>query len=128
VSARRLEWCTMKLQHVCELLLVSRGVNIQVEEEQLGRVADLVTEVYLVTAMLARSGRAMTLGLDHAEVEATMAAVTSFESKQRVKRLVVDSIGEDGDCNRDERRLHCGDYLAHRGGWVCVHPLSKNSW
>ena len=42
--------------------------------------------------MLARSGRAMTLGLDHAEVEATMAAVTSFESKQRVKRLVVDSV------------------------------------
>ena len=52
----------MKLQHVCELLLVSRGVNIQVcrgllfcrlqcsvpqvEEEQLGRVADLVTEVW----------------------------------------------------------------------------------
>ena len=30
--------------------------------------------------------------------------------------------------NRDEYLEHCGEYISRRGGYVAVHPLTKNSF
>ena len=80
-STRRLEWCVHKVPFIAEELLVHRGANIQVEENHLARIHDLVTEVYVMTAVLSRASRCLTLGLDNFELEATMAVTLSHESK-----------------------------------------------
>jgi len=128
-SGRRLEWCAHKLPHVAENLLVHRGANLQLEEAYLARIHDLATEVYVMTAVLSRASRSLTLGLDSHEMEGIMAVNMSFESKQRVKQLCVETV----DChrdesNRDELHEHAADYISRRGGYVAVHPLTKNSF
>ena len=80
-SARRLEWCAAKLPYVAEELLVQRGANLQIEEEYLGRLYDLASEVYILTSVMSRASRSLTLGLDSFEMEATMAVNLSFETK-----------------------------------------------
>ena len=42
---------------IAEELLVHRGANIQVEENYLARIHDLVSEVYVMTAVLSRASR-----------------------------------------------------------------------
>ena len=80
-SARRLEWCALKVHFVAKELLVSRGANIQVEEHLLERLSDLVTEVFALTCTMSRANRSFTLGLENAEFETNMAVPLSFESK-----------------------------------------------
>ena len=80
-SGRRLEWCAHKLPHVAENLLVYRGANLQLEEAYLARIHDLASEVYVMTAVLSRASRSLTLGLDSHEMEGLMAVNMSFESK-----------------------------------------------
>ena len=80
-SGRRLEWCAAKIPYVAEELLVQRGANLQLEEENLSRLCDLVTEVYVMTCVLSRASRSLTLGLDTFEMEVTMAANSSFNAK-----------------------------------------------
>lgn len=80
-SGRRLEWCAHKLPHVAENLLVHRGANLQLEEAYLARIHDLAAEVYVMTAVLSRASRSLTLGLDSHEMEGVMAVSMSFESK-----------------------------------------------
>lgn len=70
-----------KLPYVAEELLVQRGANLQVEEEYLARLYDLASEVYILTCVLSRASRSLTLGLDSFELEATMAVNLSFEAK-----------------------------------------------
>jgi len=128
-SARRLEWCVHKIPFVAEQLLVHRGANIQVEENYLARIHDLVTEVYVMTAVLSRASRSLTLGLDNFELEATIAVNLSFESKQRVKQLCVETVlCSREESNRDEFLEKTADYVTRRGQYVAVHPLTKNSF
>ena len=54
---------------------------VKVEENYLARIHDLVAEVYVMTAVLSRASRSLTLGLDNFELEATIAVNLSFESK-----------------------------------------------
>ena len=56
-STRRLEWCVHKVPFIAEELLVHRGANIQIEENNLARIHDLVAEVYVMTAVLSRASR-----------------------------------------------------------------------
>ena len=46
-----------------------------------------------------------------------------------MKQLCVETV----DChrdesNRDELHEHTADYMCRRGGYVAVHPLTKNSF
>jgi len=103
--------------------------NIQVEENYLARLHDLVTEVYVMTAVLSRASRSVTLGLDNFELEATLAVTLSHESKQKVKQLCVETVLCNRDeSNRDEYQEHAADYVCRRGAYVAVHPLTKNSF
>ena len=77
----RLEWCTHKLPYVAEALLVERGANLQIEEVYLGRLHDLASEVYVMTAVLSRASRSLTLGLDNFDFETELAVNLSFEAK-----------------------------------------------
>ena len=79
--SNRLEWCAQKLPFVAEQLLVQRGANLQVEEIHLARLHDLATEVFIMTSVLSRASRSLTLGLDNFEMEGTMAVNLSFDSK-----------------------------------------------
>jgi len=128
-SARRLEWCAQKLPFVAEQLLVERGANLQVEEVHLARLHDLATEVFIMTCVLSRASRSLTLGLDNFEMEATMAVNLSFESKQRVKQLLMETVlCSVEESNRDEIAEHSADYILERGQYCAVHPLTKNSF
>jgi len=128
-SARRLEWCAQKLPFVAEQLLVQRGANLQVEEMHLARLHDLATEVFIMTCVLSRASRSLTLGLDNFEMEGTMAVNLSFDSKQRVKQLLMETVlCNMEDSNRDEITEHSADYILKRGQYCAVHPLTKNSF
>eukprot|EP00092_Neocalanus_flemingeri_P021089 GFUD01022850.1.p1 GENE.GFUD01022850.1~~GFUD01022850.1.p1 ORF type:complete len:674 (+),score=245.96 GFUD01022850.1:45-2024(+) len=128
-SARRLEWCVHKVHFVAQELLLKRGANIQVEEHLLERLSDLVTEVFVMTCAISRASRSFTLGLDNSEFEMNMVVPVSFESKQRVKRLIWETLNWDQEhSNRDEYLEHSGEYITRRGGYVAVHPLTKNSF
>jgi len=126
-SARRMEWCVQKLHFVAQELLITRGANIQVDEETLGRLSDLVTEVFVMTCSISRACRSISLGLDNSLLETNMVVPVSFESKQRVKRLTWECLNLD-DGSRDDYLLHAGDYMTMRGGYMPVHPLTKNSF
>ena len=76
-----MEWCTHKLPYVAEALLVERGANLQIEEVYLARLHDLAKEVYVMTAILSRASRSLTLGLEHFDFETEMAVNLSFEAK-----------------------------------------------
>ena len=50
-------------------------------------------------------------------------------SRQRVKQLSVDTVMcSVEESNRDEILEHSADYITRRGGYVAVHPLTKNSF
>eukprot|EP00090_Calanus_glacialis_P005150 TRINITY_DN13961_c0_g1_i1.p1 TRINITY_DN13961_c0_g1~~TRINITY_DN13961_c0_g1_i1.p1 ORF type:complete len:655 (-),score=202.54 TRINITY_DN13961_c0_g1_i1:41-2005(-) len=128
-AARRLEWCALKLHYVAQELLINRGANIQVEEHYLERLSDLVTEVFATTCALSRASRSFTLGLENAEFEMNLVIPISYESKQRVRQLTQGLLCMDDEhSNRDEYLEQTGEYMARWGGYVAVHPLTKNSF
>jgi len=128
-TATTLEWCVVKIHYAAQELLVKRGANIQVEEHYLARMSDLVTEVYSVTAALARASRSMSLELNNCIFERNLVVTTAYDSKQRVAQILEEILNTDLEhSNRDEYLEHCGEYISRRGGYVAVHPLTKNSW
>ena len=46
-----------------------------------------------------------------------------------MKQLCVETVDcHQAESNRDELHEHAADYISSRGGYVAVHPLSKNSF
>jgi len=128
-SAKTLEWCALKIHFAAQELLIKRGANIQVEEHYLARLSDLVTEVYSVTAALARASRSISLQLENSLFERNLVATTAYDSKKRVALILQEILNPDDEhSNRDEFLEHSGDYIIRRGGYVAVHPLTKNSF
>jgi acyl-CoA dehydrogenase family protein 9 len=70
-AAKSLEHCVARLGYATEILLQRRGANITDPKYQLElqRLADILIDVYAMTAVLSRASRSYCIGLHEAEAE-----------------------------------------------------------
>jgi len=129
ISAEKVEWAVMKIPFVTKELLSRVGANIQVEEANLERLADMSIEVFAMVAALSRASRSYIVGHPHSEHEVNLAISYIHEARLRVKTKAWECLkGRDDEDNRDGFWVSSADYMTRRGAYQPVHPLTKNSF
>lgn len=128
-SAEKVEWGVHKLHWAARELLLSKGGNLQVEEKYLERLSDISMEVFASVCALSRASRSYVVGHTHAQHEIDLVIPYIFESRLRVRENVWKCVGHQEDQgNRDDFWISAGSYMAQRGSYCPVHPLTKNSF
>jgi len=68
-GAKRLEYAVHRLQYIVEMLLQRHGAQITDAQLDLQRVANIVIDIYVMTAVLSRASRSYCTGINNAGVE-----------------------------------------------------------
>jgi acyl-CoA dehydrogenase family protein 9 len=101
-SADKLEWAVLRLPFIARDLIIQKGANIQLEEKNLERLADMVMEIYAMTCVISRSSRSYCVGHAHAEHEINLAVSYIHEARLRVNARSDEMFGYGKDqYNRD---------------------------
>ena len=70
-AAKLLEYCVLRLQYGVEVALVRHGKEIIERQMVLRRLADVVIDIYSMTAVLGRASRSYCIGLQDSKEEAS---------------------------------------------------------
>jgi len=126
-QANMLEYCTFRLQFAVEVALEKHGADIVNQQFDLKRLADIVIDIYAMTAALSRASRAYCVGLRNADCEVTLASAFCLEASDRVKMNVThleDSPGAGGDVYKQQ----IAQRVVENKGYMCEHPLARTFW
>lgn len=69
MSATLLEYCVLRLQYGVEIVLTRHGQTIIDQQMMLKRLADVVIDIYAMTAVLGRASRSYCIGLQNSAEE-----------------------------------------------------------
>jgi len=126
-SARKLEYSVLRLQYIVELVLQRHGAKIVDAQQELARVANIVIDIYAMTAVLSRSSRAYCTGMRNAQDEVLMADTVTALAFERVQKNVKEL--ETGMLNNlDCQYLQIADRVFESKGYPIEHPLVRTIW
>ncbi|XP_067931544.1 complex I assembly factor ACAD9, mitochondrial-like isoform X2 [Watersipora subatra] len=127
-EANSLESYTKQLRSTVELLLARYKRDIVDQQMPLARVADVVSDLYGMTAVLARVSRSLSIGLPHCEHERRLAVAFCYDAGKRIEAnlheltLDVNKVGY----NMDECHRMIADKMATEKGYFATSPLQRN--
>lgn len=120
-----LEKCTAQFKKIVEIVLSRHGNRIVEEQLELQRIANIVIDLYAMTACIARSSRSYCIGLRNADHEIMMTKAFCLEANKRIIENVKDL--EMGHVlNNDENLYQICDQLIKSHGYAAEHPLTRN--
>ncbi|XP_060525956.1 complex I assembly factor ACAD9, mitochondrial [Cylas formicarius] len=119
-----LEYCVKRIEFATEVLLSQHGLDIVNQHLRLRRIADCLIDVYVATACLGRASRAYCIGLQHADVEMTMASAFCVMAKDRVSQRITEIFRGRGSI--DENYNVIGKTFFTYKGYFAAHPLTRN--
>lgn len=123
--AQLLEYGTMRFQYAVELALERYGKNITEKQMALRRLADIVIDLYAITACLGRASRSHCIGLHNSDIEIVMAEVFTKEAITRIKANVIEIQMGDYATN-DLKYKRIADSVFKKMGYCAAHPLTQN--
>ncbi|CAG9766842.1 unnamed protein product [Ceutorhynchus assimilis] len=86
--SKQLEYCVKRLEFGTERLLARHGIECINKHADLRRLADIMIDCYVCTAVLARSSRSYCIGLQFADYEVLAASIYCNIAMERVRTEV----------------------------------------
>ena len=120
-----MEYFVHRFHYAVERLLVQQGQNAAFKEIELSRLADVATEIYMMTSALARANRSYCGGHPHADHECSLVIAYINEREPFIKLAINDMLTDYWD-KRDILHTEITQYMADRGMYAPVHPVTKN--
>lgn len=124
-EANQLEYCTQRLQYAVEIALQRHGKDIIEKQMDLKRLADIVIDIYAMTACLGRASRAYCIGLPNSDHEVRLAQTFCNDAIRRVKANVNDVVTGEYVNNEANYKKIAATVFKNKG-YCASHPLSRN--
>uniref|UniRef100_A0A182QME8 Acyl-CoA dehydrogenase family member 9, mitochondrial n=1 Tax=Anopheles farauti TaxID=69004 RepID=A0A182QME8_9DIPT len=124
-AAHWIEFSVVRLKLAVECVLSRHGIEVVERHVELGRLAQVATLIYAMTASASRASRAYCIGLRHAAQDVHLANMFCRESSETVRLLALELekgpyLTSDDDCNVVARNLF------REKGYFFEHPLTRN--
>nr|XP_054752313.1 complex I assembly factor ACAD9, mitochondrial-like [Lytechinus pictus] len=123
-SGKQLAHCVSAFQGVVEGILSKYKKEIVKEQMILKRVADILIDLYGMTAVLSRASRAKTIGLRNCDHDILIATTFVNEAAQRVGQNMHE-IGLAPNLNNDASIMRIADEVFENHGYKASHPLTR---
>ncbi|KAK3101158.1 hypothetical protein FSP39_001403 [Pinctada imbricata] len=123
-SADMLDSCVSVFKRTVEDLLREHGKRIIEEQMSLARVADMIIDMYGMTACIGRASRSYCIGLRNADHEIMMTNTFCKEAERRImdNRKMIDLGPVE---NNQDSYKHIADKIFKNKGWSASHPLER---
>ena len=95
------------------------------KENDLIRLSDIATEIYLLVSGLARANRSYCEGHEHADHEVSLFVAYIDERELYLKSVIHEMLTPYWQ-KRDNISLDLAKYMIERGKYCPVHPVTKN--
>ncbi|KAJ9580258.1 hypothetical protein L9F63_004071 [Diploptera punctata] len=124
-AAKLLEYCVLRLQYGVEIALARHGREIVERHMVLKRLADVVIDIYVMTAVLGRASRSYCIGLQDSKEEMLLAVTICHGAHARVKQNILE-IEEVSVTNMDDSYKDLAKHVFKNRGYFPQHPLTRN--
>ncbi|XP_053528890.1 complex I assembly factor ACAD9, mitochondrial isoform X3 [Artibeus jamaicensis] len=125
-SARKLEENVYYFGRTVEMLLLRFGKTIVEEQMVLKRVADILINLYGMTAVLSRASRSMRAGLRNHDHEVLLANIFCTEAYSQ-NLFTLSQLDKYSPENLDEQIKKVSRQILERRAYLCAHPLDRTS-
>ncbi|KAG7262950.1 hypothetical protein CRUP_018093 [Coryphaenoides rupestris] len=123
-SANKLEQSTFLFGTLVESLLYRFGKTIVDEQLVLKRVADIIINLYAMTATLSRASRSICIGLRNHDHEVLIANTFCDEAYYKNNHLMM-QLQKHGTENNDADIKKIAKQVLEKRAYICSHPLDR---
>ncbi|KAK7102634.1 complex I assembly factor ACAD9, mitochondrial-like [Littorina saxatilis] len=124
-EAANLEQGVANFQVTVEGILTRYGNNVIEQQLDLERLANIVIDLYGMTAVLSRASRSYCIGLRNVDHEVMLARTFCQEAYQRVENNLK-NIALGPTKNMDDNYRQIADTIFKNGGFAAEHALARN--
>ncbi|XP_026579902.1 acyl-CoA dehydrogenase family member 9, mitochondrial [Pseudonaja textilis] len=123
-SVEKLEQNVFEFGNTVENLLMRFGKTIVDEQMILKKVANVVINLYAMTAVISRATRSMCIGLNNHDHEVLLANIFCTEACFENNYTMV-SLQKDSPENLDEDIKKVASQVLEKRSYICSHPLNR---
>uniref|UniRef100_A0A0K2UVA4 AcylCoA dehydrogenase family member 9, mitochondriallike [Callithrix jacchus] n=1 Tax=Lepeophtheirus salmonis TaxID=72036 RepID=A0A0K2UVA4_LEPSM len=121
-----LEDYILDFRFLLDASLLTHGRNIQLEEEELSRMAEYASELLAIISIISRLNLLSTTpGGYKKDYEKCLGYSYMRDAFIRLKFLK-ERLGKESHTNNDKNLRDAGDYILDQSKYPCVHPITKN--
>lgn len=124
-QAEKLELYTLHLKRVVLKMLSKYKKGVVDEQIHLKRLADICTDLFGMTACIARTSRSYSIGLKNADHEMMLTKAFCYEAVERIQTNMKDLRAETSE-NNDDTLENIADTIFKNHGYAAAHPLERN--
>ncbi|XP_032314649.1 complex I assembly factor ACAD9, mitochondrial isoform X2 [Camelus ferus] len=125
-GAHRLEENVYHFGRTVETLLLRFGKTIVEEQLVLKRVANVLINLFGMTAVLSRASRSIRLGLRNHDHEVLLASVFCAEAYHQ-NLFTLSQLDKNAPENLDEHIKKVSQQILEKRAYLCTHPLDRTS-
>ncbi|XP_058127122.1 complex I assembly factor ACAD9, mitochondrial [Anopheles ziemanni] len=124
-AALWIEFSIVRMKLATECVLSRHGIEVIDRHVELGRLANIATQIYAMVATASRASRSYCIGLRHADHEVHLANMLCRETSEKIRLLAIELekgpyITSDDDYNVVARNLF------REKRYFFEHPITKN--
>ncbi|NP_001015788.1 acyl-CoA dehydrogenase family member 9, mitochondrial [Xenopus tropicalis] len=123
-SAKKLEENVYYFGNTVESLLYRFGKTIVEEQLALKRVADVLINLYAMTAVISRASRSISIGLRNHDHEVLLANMFCSEAYFK-NNYTLAQLGKHSPENQDDSIRKIAAHVLEKRGYTCSHPLDR---
>ncbi|XP_011915821.1 PREDICTED: LOW QUALITY PROTEIN: acyl-CoA dehydrogenase family member 9, mitochondrial [Cercocebus atys] len=123
-SANKFEENTYYFGHTVETLLLRFGKTIMEEQLVLKRVANILINLYGMTAVLSRASRSIRIGLRNHDHEVLLANTFCVEAYFQ-NLFTLSQLDKYAPENLDEQIKKVSQQILEKRAYICAHPLDR---
>ncbi|XP_026277048.1 complex I assembly factor ACAD9, mitochondrial [Frankliniella occidentalis] len=123
-GAKDLERAILKCRRVTEVAFARWGKQIEEKQMNLARLADLAVDMYITTAALSRSSRALSIGTRFSDVDGSISSTLVWDTYKRMCQTLQE-IEESPYGNNDANYWVIADTVLHERKYYSEHPLAR---
>ncbi|OCT58095.1 hypothetical protein XELAEV_18002590mg [Xenopus laevis] len=123
-SAKKLEENVYYFGTTVESLLYRFGKTIVEEQLALKRVADVIINLYAMTAVISRASRSISVGLSNHDHDVLLANMFCSEVYFK-NNYTLAQLGKHSPENQDDSIRKIAGHILEKRGYTCSHPLDR---
>ncbi|NP_001086893.1 acyl-CoA dehydrogenase family member 9 S homeolog [Xenopus laevis] len=123
-SAKKLEENVYYFGTTVESLLYRFGKTIVEEQLALKRVADVIINLYAMTAVISRASRSISVGLPNHDHDVLLANMFCSEVYFK-NNYTLAQLGKHSPENQDDSIRKIAGHILEKRGYTCSHPLDR---
>ncbi|XP_015671908.1 acyl-CoA dehydrogenase family member 9, mitochondrial [Protobothrops mucrosquamatus] len=123
-SVKKLEQNIFEFGKIVESLLIRFGKTIVDEQMVLKKVANIVINLYAMTAVISRASRSICIGLNNHDHEVLLANIFCTEACFENNYTIV-SLQKDSPENLDDSIKKVANQVLEKRSYICSHPLNR---